>query len=50
MDKKTIPVYMLPPRDTSQMERYTQTTSKGMEKDISFKQKGKKTWGSNIYI
>ena len=28
---------MLPPRDTSEIERYKQTKSKGMEKDISCK-------------
>ena len=32
--KKTRPIYMLPPRDPSQIQRYTQTKSKGMEKDI----------------
>ena len=30
--------YILPPRDRSQMETYTQTKSKGTEKDISCKQ------------
>ena len=29
--------YILPPRDSSQIERYTQTKSKGLEKDISCK-------------
>ena len=33
---------MLPLRDRSQVERYTQTKSKGMEKYISCKCKGKK--------
>ena len=42
MDKKTRPIYMLPPRDQSQIKRYTQAKSKGMEKDISYKWKGKK--------
>ena len=28
MDKKTRPIYMLPPRDPSQIERYTQTKIK----------------------
>ena len=42
MDKKTRPTYMLPPRDQSQIKRYTQAKSKGMEKDISYKWKGKK--------
>ena len=32
---------MLPPRDPSQIKRYTQTKSKGLEKDISFKWKRK---------
>ena len=35
---------MPPSRDTSQIERYTQTKSKGIEKDISCKWKGKKAW------
>ena len=42
MDKKTKPIYMLSSRDPPQNERYTQTKSKGMEKDISCKWKGKK--------
>ena len=42
MDKKTRSTYMLPPRDPSQIKRYTQTKSKGMEKDISCKCKEKK--------
>ena len=42
MVKKTRPIYILPSRDPSQIERYTQTKSKGMEKDISCKWKGKK--------
>ena len=33
---------MLPPRNPSQIRIYTQTKSKGMEKDISCKWKGKK--------
>ena len=33
---------MLPPKNPSQIKRYTQTKSKGMEKDISCKWKGKK--------
>ena len=33
---------MLPPRELSQIERYTQTKSRGMEKDVSCKWKGKK--------
>ena len=28
MDEKTRPIYMLPPRDTSQMKRCTQTENK----------------------
>ena len=42
MDMKTTPIHMLPPIDPSQIERYTQTKSKGMEKDISCKWKRKK--------
>ena len=42
MDKERRPIYMLPPRDTSQIKRYTHTKSKWMEKDILCKQKGKK--------
>ena len=34
MDKKTRPISMVPPRDTSQIEKYTQTKSKGMERKI----------------
>ena len=33
---------MLPPRDPSQIERYTQTKSKGMEKDVLCKWKREK--------
>ena len=40
--RKQDPVYMLPPRDPSQIKRYTQTKSKRMEKNISCKWKGKK--------
>ena len=50
MDKKTRPIYMLPLRDPSQIKRYTQTKSKGMENDVSCKWKGKKSWGSSTYI
>ena len=42
MDNETRPISMLPPRDPSQIKRYTQTKSKGMEKDISCKWKLKK--------
>ena len=42
MDKERRPIYMLPPRDTSQMERYTQTKSKGMEKIFHANEKEKK--------
>ena len=42
MDKKTRPIYMLPPGDPSQIERYTQTRSTGIEKDISCKWKERK--------
>ena len=30
--KKTRPIYMLPPRNPSQIERYTETKSKGWKK------------------
>ena len=40
---------MLPPRDPSQIERYTQTKSKRMEKEISCKCKGKKA-GVAVFI
>ena len=50
MDKKTRPTYMLPPRDQSQIKRYTQAKSKGMEKDISCNWKGKKKAGVAILI
>ena len=33
------PIYTVPPRDPSQIERYTKTKSKGMEKGISCKWK-----------
>ena len=42
MDKKTRPIYMLPARDPSQIERYTQTKNNEMEKDTLCKWKGKK--------
>ena len=42
MDKKIRPTYMLPPRYSPQIERYTQTKNKRMDKDISCKWKGKK--------
>ena len=42
MDKKTRPIYMPSPRHPPQNKRYTQTKSKGMEKDIPCKWKGKK--------
>ena len=50
MDKKTRPMYMMPPRDPSQIERYTENKSKQMETDISCKYKGKKSWDSNTYV
>ena len=50
MDKKTRPIHMLTPRDPSQIKRYTETQTKGMEKDISCKQKRKKSCGNNTYI
>ena len=50
MDKTTRPIYTLPPRDPLQIERYTQTKCKGMEKGISCKWKRKKKLGSSTYI
>ena len=50
MDKKTRPTHMMPPREPPQIERYTETKSKGIKKDISCKWKGEKSWGSNTYI
>ena len=41
---------MLPPRDPSQIKRYRQVKSKGLEKDNSCKWKRKKSWGSSTYI
>ena len=41
-DKKTRPIYMLSPIDPPQIERYTQTKSKGLEKDSSCKWKRQK--------
>ena len=49
MEKKTRPTYMLSRRDPHQNKRYTQTKSKGMEKNISCKWKGKKA-GAVILI
>lgn len=37
MDSKTRPIYMLPVRDTLQIERYTHSESKGVKKDTSCK-------------
>ena len=42
MDKKTRSIYLLPPRDPSQIKRYTQTKNKGMEKYISCEWKERK--------
>ena len=42
MYKKIRPMYTLPPRDPPQIERYTQSKSKALEKDISCKWKRKK--------
>ena len=42
MDKKTIPIYMLSPKDPTQIEKYTQTKSKGMENKFYANGKGKK--------
>ena len=35
MEKKTRPLHVLPTRDSLQIDRYTQTKRKGMEKDIA---------------
>ena len=35
--RKQAPYIMLPPRDPYQIERYTQTKSEGLEKDMSCK-------------
>ena len=50
MDKKTRPTYVLPPRNPSQIKRYTQTKSKGLEKDTSCKWKRKKKAGVAVLI
>ena len=50
LDEKTRPIYTLPPKDPSQIKRYTQTKSKGMEKDISCKWKREKSWSSYSQI
>ena len=42
VDKKTRPMYIISTRDSPQKERYTQTKTKRMEKDISCKWKWKK--------
>ena len=41
---------MLPPRDPPHVERYTQIKSKGIEKYISCRWKGKESWGGNTYM
>ena len=41
MDKKTRLIYLLPPRDPSQIKKYTQTKSKEMEKIFHANGKGK---------
>ena len=43
-------IYILTPRDPSQIKRYTQTKSKGLEKDVSFKWKRKKKAGVTVVI
>ena len=47
MDNKTRSLHMLPTRDSLQISMHLQTESKDMEKDISWKLKIKKSWGSN---
>ena len=49
MDKETRSTYMLSPRDPILIKRYTQTKSKGLEKDISCKWK-RKTSGVVVLI
>ena len=49
MDKKIRAIYVLPPEDTPQVERYTQTKSKGMENIFYANGKGKKA-GVAIFI
>ena len=39
MDKKTRPIYMLPPRHLSQIKRYAQTKSKALGGGISCKRR-----------
>ena len=50
MDKKTRPIYMLPPRDSTQVERYTHIKSKGIEKRYFMQMEWKTSWGSNTSI
>ena len=51
MDKKTRPIFMMPPRDPYQMEKYTQTKSKKLEKRYFMQMERKiKSWGSNNFI
>ena len=50
MDKKTRPTYTLPPRDPHQIERYTHTKSKGMEKVFHANGKEKKKAGVAVLI
>ena len=50
MDKKTRPIYMLPPKHPCQIKRYTQTKSKGLAKDISGKWKRKKKAGIAVLM
>ena len=45
IDTKTRPIYMLYPRNPPQFKRYTQSKSKGIEKDISSERKWKKNSG-----
>ena len=44
------PIYIVLPRDLSQIKTYTQTKSKGVEKDTSYKRKGKTSWDSCTYV
>lgn len=42
--------YMLPTRDSPQIERHTQTKTKRVEKAILCKSKSKESWRSNIIL
>ena len=50
MNKNTRSTYMLPPRDPSQITRYKQTKSKGMEKIFHANGKEKNKAGVTVLI